>query len=115
MDLNPIRAAIPKTPEQSDYNSVQERIERPQSNGLRPFAENESYGIPFKRKDYLEVVDWGGRAIDPLVVALSRVTRSVADFVLKGFSESQDFVQPKIQAAQSVVLLVLAANIAFYL
>jgi len=63
VDLNPIRAAMAKTPEQSDYTSVQERILRPQDSCLRPFAENEDDGIPFGLKDYLEMVDWAGREI----------------------------------------------------
>ena len=63
VDLNPIRAAMAKTPEQSDYTSIQERIKRPDNNFLRPFAEQECGGIPFNLKDYLELVDWGGREI----------------------------------------------------
>jgi REP element-mobilizing transposase RayT len=63
VDLNPIRAAMAKTPEQSDYTSIQERICRPEDTSLRPFAEQDENGIPFKLKDYLELVDWGGREI----------------------------------------------------
>jgi len=63
VDLNPIRAAIAKTPEASDYTSIQERIKHPESDSLRPFSENERDGIPCKLKDYLELVDWGGREI----------------------------------------------------
>ena len=63
VDLNPIRAAIAKTPEQSDYTSIQERIKQPCNHGLRPFAEQECDGIPFNLKDYLELVDWSGREI----------------------------------------------------
>ena len=63
VDLNPIRAAMAKTPEQSDYTSIQERIECPQSNGLAPFSEQGSEAIPFNLKDYLELVDWGGREV----------------------------------------------------
>jgi len=63
VDLNPIRAAMAKTPEQSDYTSIQERILHPETHILRPFAEQETDGIPFNLKDYLELVDWGGREI----------------------------------------------------
>lgn len=63
VDLNPIRAAKAKTPEQSDYTSIQERILQPAGTSLRPFAEQEAEGIPFNLKDYLELVDWGGREI----------------------------------------------------
>ncbi len=40
VDLNPIRAAMATTPERSDYTSVQERIENPDSDLLHPWAEN---------------------------------------------------------------------------
>lgn len=63
VDLNPIRAAMAKTPEQSDYTSIQERIAHPEGTFLRAFAEQEENGIPFALKDYLELVDWGGREI----------------------------------------------------
>jgi putative transposase len=63
VDLNPIRAAMAKTPEQSDYTSIQERILQPENTCLRAFGENEDVGIPFDLKDYLELVDWGGREI----------------------------------------------------
>jgi REP element-mobilizing transposase RayT len=63
VDLNPIRAAMAKTPEQSDYTSIQERIRQPEQNALRPFAEQETEGIPFNLKDYLELVDWAGREV----------------------------------------------------
>ncbi|NOY16165.1 MAG: transposase [Gammaproteobacteria bacterium] len=63
VDLNPIRAAMARTPEQSDYTSIQERILHPQGSCLRSFAEQDDDGIPFSLKDYLELVDWGGREI----------------------------------------------------
>ena len=63
VDLNPIRAAMAKTPETSDYTSIQERIDHPESSCLRPFTEKEEDGIPFNLSDYLELVDWGGREI----------------------------------------------------
>jgi REP element-mobilizing transposase RayT len=63
VDLNPIRAAMATTPEQSDYTSVQERIEHPDSNGLAPLSAQGDDALPFNLKDYLELVDWGGREI----------------------------------------------------
>jgi REP element-mobilizing transposase RayT len=63
VDLNPIRAAIARTPEQSDYTSVQERIKHPDSDGLAPFSEQGSDTLPFRLQDYLELVDWGGREV----------------------------------------------------
>ena len=65
VDLNPIRASTAKTPEKSDYTSIQERILHPEGSILRPFAEQsaDNSGIPIALKDYLELVDWGGREI----------------------------------------------------
>jgi REP element-mobilizing transposase RayT len=63
VDLNPIRAALAKTPEQSDYTSIQERIEHPENDDLRAFDEEGDHGIPIRLKEYLELVDWGGREI----------------------------------------------------
>jgi len=65
VDLNPIRAAIATTPEQSAYTSIQARISGSADEFLRPFvqhAEDEA-GIPFRLNDYLELVDWAGRGI----------------------------------------------------
>lgn len=65
VDLNPIRAALAKTPEQSDYTSIQERIRYPNNSLLIPFDDesDDDIGIPFGLKDYLQLVDWGGREI----------------------------------------------------
>lgn len=65
VDLNPVRAAMARTPETSDYTSIQERITHPQVTTLRPFTPNEkSEGLPFTLADYLELVDWAGREIN---------------------------------------------------
>ncbi|MET0001822.1 MAG: transposase, partial [Candidatus Thiodiazotropha lotti] len=78
VDLNPVRAGMAKTPEQSECTSIAERTNklkqsRNQANraitpaGLLPFAgnlhKNRPKGLPFRLKDYLELVDWTGRAI----------------------------------------------------
>jgi hypothetical protein len=52
-----------KTPEQSDYTSIQERINQPDSNSLSTLDQNVENAIPINLKDYLELVDWGGREI----------------------------------------------------
>ncbi len=67
VDLNPIRAAIAITPEQSDFTSVQQRIFHPEDGSLQPFAAtaDAAFKIPFGLKDYLELVDWAGREIKP--------------------------------------------------
>ena len=78
VDLNPIRAGIADTPEQSDYTSVQPRIDKAtsahlanhpqqQAPGLWPFVGNPRKdmpkGLPFRLSDYLELVDWSGRIL----------------------------------------------------
>ena len=63
VDLNPIRAAMAKTPEQSDYTSIQERIRHPHSDCLVAFSEQGDDTLPFSLKDYLELVDWAGREV----------------------------------------------------
>lgn len=78
VDLNPVRAGIAKTPEQSEYTSIKERThilkQKPSNSersstppGLLPFAgyprEDMPKGLPFRLKDYLQLVDWTGRAI----------------------------------------------------
>jgi hypothetical protein len=78
VDLNPIRAGMAETPEQSDYTSIQARSQKLKENperaseisapeGLLPFVgyprQATPKGLPFRLKDYLELVDWTGRAI----------------------------------------------------
>ncbi len=76
VDLNPIRARMADSPEQSDHTSIKQRIKQvlktqqpyqpeQQPDGLFPFAGNPRKdipeGIPFNLADYLELVDWSGR------------------------------------------------------
>ena len=70
VDLNPIRASIAKTPETSNYTSVKERIREHMgkshqaANLLMMDGDNQhSQGLPFYLNDYLELLDWTGRAI----------------------------------------------------
>ena len=93
VDLNPIRAAMAETPEESDYTSIQQRVleqdpgiaakdEAPIKSlpedlrsaigRLMPFSDqatadkpphNPERTIPYEIQDYLELVDWSGRAI----------------------------------------------------
>jgi len=61
VDLNPIRAAMARTPESSDYTSIQERIKFKNSKLLNlGFDEND---IPYNLTDYLDLVDSTGRAM----------------------------------------------------
>ncbi|MCF6288923.1 MAG: hypothetical protein L3J53_06790 [Proteobacteria bacterium] len=61
VDLNPIRAAMARSPEHSDYTSIQERIKSKTSDLLSlGFNDND---IPYNLTDYLDLVDSTGRAI----------------------------------------------------
>ena len=88
VDLNPVRAGMASTPEASDYTSIQERVE-PKFNAekavaeqtelgaiqefelpiksLQPFVgaitNSAQNGLPFTFADYLELVDFAGRAV----------------------------------------------------
>ncbi len=74
VDLNPIRAGIAETPETSNYTSIKARIDAALSGegsrqpaALMPFVGNPREampkGLPFRFSDYLELVDWTGRAL----------------------------------------------------
>ena len=93
VDLNPIRAEMAETPEESDYTSIQQRVleQDPGINAkdepsiqslpedlrsaigrLMPFSDqatvdnsprNPERTIAYELQDYLELVDWSGRAI----------------------------------------------------
>jgi len=65
VDLNPIRAGLAQTPERSEFTSIKKRIDQPEENGLRRFSGNveENDCLPFAFEDYLQVVDWSGRAL----------------------------------------------------
>ena len=76
VDLNPVRAGIAGTPEQSEHTSIKQRAQcfkahsadpAEQPNYLMPFIggslTSEENGIAFNVKDYLELVDWTGRQI----------------------------------------------------
>ncbi|WP_422491559.1 transposase [Endozoicomonas sp. ALE010] len=73
VDLNPLRAEMSETPEGSDYMTIQERIEnlagsetRKKPITLMPFrsqGQNPAKALPYILHDYLELVDWSGRAV----------------------------------------------------
>ncbi|MBU2870404.1 transposase [Colwellia sp. E2M01] len=71
VDLNPIRANIAKTPETSDFTSVQQRInaakKQQQPKQLTPFVgnprKNIPKGLPFELIDYIQLIELTGRCI----------------------------------------------------
>ncbi|MEJ1435885.1 MAG: transposase [Candidatus Sedimenticola sp. (ex Thyasira tokunagai)] len=75
VDLNPIRANMASTPEESDYTSIQQRIREALNQStaserqpaLMPLVkqkdDNHPNAIGFTTLDYLELVDWAGRAV----------------------------------------------------
>jgi REP element-mobilizing transposase RayT len=73
VDLNPIRAGIAETPEDSDYTSIRERLADAKTataeppTGLMPFEATSQvpWAIPFAFEDYVELVECTGRAQHP--------------------------------------------------
>ena len=63
-----MRAKLAKTPEDSDYTSISQRLGRAKTTELPPlllpFAKkDEPESLPYTFSDYLALVDWTGRAI----------------------------------------------------
>ncbi|MCL6269331.1 transposase [Sansalvadorimonas sp. 2012CJ34-2] len=76
VDLNPVRAGVSELPEDSDFTSLQQRINQwkrscaratnRQPKNIKPFriqGQRQELAIPFALVDYMELVDWSGRAI----------------------------------------------------
>ena len=73
VDLNPIRAKMARTPEKSDYTSIQQRIQKLRGKALdnnvplvsftSSSQQTHKNGFAFSLEDYLHLVDWAGRAI----------------------------------------------------
>ena len=72
VDLNPIRAKMAKTPETSNYTSIQKRTEALQQHKRQPYKllpfvgnprQDMPQGIAFSLQNYCELVDTTGRII----------------------------------------------------
>ena len=64
VDLNPVRANVAVTPEASDHTSIQARMEA-RAEALAPMADHpgDGYVLPIGLRDYLDLVDYTGRAL----------------------------------------------------
>ncbi|WP_444921694.1 hypothetical protein ACJJID_04710 [Microbulbifer sp. CnH-101-G] len=73
VDLNPVRAKIAKTSEESNFTPIRQRFHAAttgkQPNNLLPILGGERKampkGPPFQLDHYLELVDWSGRQLNP--------------------------------------------------
>ncbi|MEM9315875.1 MAG: hypothetical protein AAGA95_14705, partial [Pseudomonadota bacterium] len=67
VDLNPIRAAIARTPEKSEFTSIRQRLVGANGAGipLLPLADDSDtdLSLPIGLKEYAELVDWTGRTV----------------------------------------------------
>ncbi|MCB1755670.1 MAG: transposase [Gammaproteobacteria bacterium] len=71
VDLNPIRAQMAETPEDSEFTSIKARIDQLINNAntafLAPFNGDEkdavTSGVPYHLLEYIDLVDWTGRAV----------------------------------------------------
>ena len=72
VDLNPIRAKMAKTPEESNHTSIQQRIRQLKKEPTRPIPlmtltyynqQSHQNSFAFSSKDYLELINWAGSAI----------------------------------------------------
>ncbi len=77
VDLNPVRAGMADTPETSDFTSIQQRVREVSKRKTKKQTQDKPSLVPLKSqkqthhpnafvftiKDYLELVDWSGRAI----------------------------------------------------
>lgn len=90
VDLNPVRAGICETLEESEFTSIQARIRRLREEKrnskkrpaprLMPFQvgiqrDEEPASLPFDLRKYIELVDWTGRIARPDKRGRSRKTR----------------------------------------
>ena len=73
VDLNPIRAHLSDSLEESEYTSVKQRIKTIKQQPIQTpvkltefiGSKEQAMGLPFSLTDYLELTDWTGRCIHP--------------------------------------------------
>ncbi|USD66409.1 transposase [Vibrio sp. SCSIO 43136] len=88
VDLNPVRAGVAQTPEDSAFTSIKARIEALNRNQatapcLHPFVGSSSNanldGIPLRLIDYIELVDWTARRFRENKYAMDSDLPSILD------------------------------------
>ena len=73
VDLNPVRAALCESLEDSEFTSIKQRIEQIKRQPVQSAVKLSDFigskaqatGIPFSLIDYLELTDWTGRCVHP--------------------------------------------------
>ena len=73
VDLNPVRAALCESLEDSEFTSIKQRIEQINQSSVQSAVKladfignkNQEAGIAFSLTDYLELTDWTGRCMHP--------------------------------------------------
>ena len=73
VDLNPVRAALCESLEDSEFTSIKQRIEQIKQSSVQSAVKladftgnkNQEAGIAFSLTDYLELTDWTGRCMHP--------------------------------------------------
>ena len=123
VDLNPIRAGLETLPETSDFTSVQVRIqhwkERRESKSIKPEKSTSSRvplkplrqkgvtkdrAIPFSFDDYMELVDWTGRAIrQDKCGAIDQVQPDILQRIAINPSSWLHFMQPEGNCFRRVI------------
>jgi len=72
VDLNPVRAKMANTPENSEYTSIKQRVDELKEHAGQPLnlaefvgspREGMPSGLPFHLQDYIALVDWTGKHI----------------------------------------------------
>ncbi|NHZ69691.1 MAG: transposase, partial [Thermotogales bacterium] len=115
VDLNPIRAGISPTPESSDFTSIQARIQALQTNTsdtdcLRlklfhdPGRKDLTDTLPYCLQDYLELIDWTGRAVrEDKRGAISAEIPKILERINIDPGQWQQLMQPKGKLFSSAI------------
>jgi REP element-mobilizing transposase RayT len=89
VDLNPVRAAIANTLDESDYTSIQQRIQQPNDESILPFSDQTKRPnrLPYSVVDYLELVSWA--KLEILSEGKARISQEIPRVLLQFAIDSQ--------------------------